>query len=62
MKRLDIAFLWHMHQPFYKDPLTDKYLMPWTRLHGVKDNYPMAALIEEFDEIKAVFNLVPSMV
>ncbi|MFA4982238.1 MAG: glycoside hydrolase family 57 protein [Candidatus Omnitrophota bacterium] len=61
-KRLSVSFLWHMHQPYYKDPLSDKYLMPWTRLHGIKDYYPMAALIEEFDEIKAVFNLVPSMI
>lgn len=61
-KRLGIAFLWHMHQPFYKDLIGGKYLMPWVRLHGVKDYYPMAALIEDFEEIKAVFNLVPSLV
>ena len=45
-KKLGIAFLWHMHQPFYKDTLTGKYLMPWVRLHGVKDYFPMALLVE----------------
>ncbi|MCX5685900.1 MAG: glycoside hydrolase, partial [Candidatus Omnitrophica bacterium] len=60
-KRLGVAFLWHMHQPFYKDPLAGKYLLPWVRLHGVKDYYPMAALVEDFD-VKATFNLVPSLV
>ncbi|MFH0763577.1 MAG: glycoside hydrolase family 57 protein [Candidatus Omnitrophota bacterium] len=60
-KRLGVAFLWHMHQPFYKDSLAGKYLLPWVRLHGVKDYYPMAALVEDFD-IKATFNLVPSLV
>jgi len=60
-KRLGIAFLWHMHQPFYKDPLAGKYLLPWVRLRGVKDYYPMAALVEDFD-VKATFNLVPSLV
>jgi len=35
--------------------------MPWVRLHGVKDYYGMAALVEEFPEIKATFNLVPSL-
>jgi len=49
-----------MHQPFYKDPLGGKYMMPWVRLHGVKDYYPMAALVEDF-EAKVTFNLVPSL-
>lgn len=61
-KRLGVAFLWHMHQPFYKDPLTDKYLMPWVRLHGIKDYFPMARLVENFDNIRVTFNLVPSLV
>ena len=60
-KRLGVAFLWHMHQPFYKDPLAGKYLLPWVRLHGVKDYYPMAALVEDFD-VRMTFNLVPSLV
>src|SRR3989338_684036 len=61
-KNLGVAFLWHMHQPFYKDTLTGKYLMPWVRLHGVKDYYPMAAILEDFGGVKATFNLVPSLV
>lgn len=61
-KRLGVAFLWHMHQPFYKDPLADKYLMPWVRLHGIKDYFPMARLVENFDNIRVTFNLVPSLV
>jgi alpha-amylase/alpha-mannosidase (GH57 family) len=61
-KRLGVAFLWHMHQPFYKDPLADKYLMPWVRLHGVKDYFPMARLVENFENIRVTFNLVPSLV
>lgn len=51
-----------MHQPFYKDPLKDKYLLPWVRLRGVKDYYPMAALVEDFEDVKVTFNLVPSLV
>ncbi|HPM43639.1 MAG TPA: glycoside hydrolase, partial [Candidatus Omnitrophota bacterium] len=61
-KKLSVAFLWHMHQPFYKDTVTGEYLMPWVRLHGVKDYYPMAALIENFTDIKATFNMVPSLI
>jgi len=61
-KKLGIAFLWHMHQPYYKDPLAGKYLLPWVRLHGVKDYFPMAALVEQFEHIKVTFNMVPSLV
>jgi alpha-amylase/alpha-mannosidase (GH57 family) len=60
-KKLSVAFLWHMHQPCYKDTLTGEYLMPWVRLHAVKDYFPMAALLEKFDNVKATFNLVPSL-
>ena len=60
-KRLGVAFLWHMHQPFYKDPLSGKYLMPWVRLHATKDYLPMALLVEKHD-VRVTFNLVPSLV
>lgn len=62
MKRLDIAFIWHMHQPYYKDVITGKYLMPWVRLHGVKDYFPMAALLENYENVKVTFNMVPVLV
>jgi alpha-amylase/alpha-mannosidase (GH57 family) len=58
-KKIRIAFLWHMHQPFYKDDLTGKYLMPWVRLHGIKDYYPMAAILERYPNVRATFNMVP---
>jgi len=61
-KKIDIAFLWHMHQPFYKDPIRGKYLMPWVRLHGIKDYFPMAAILENYDNVKVSFNLVPVLI
>lgn len=60
-KRLSVAFLWHMHQPCYKDTVTGKYLLPWVRFHAVKDYFPMAAILQGFDNVKATFNLVPSL-
>jgi alpha-amylase/alpha-mannosidase (GH57 family) len=59
---LSIAFLWHMHQPYYKDSRTGLYQMPWVRLHGLKDYYDMAALLEDYPKIRMNFNLVPSLV
>ncbi len=60
-ERLNIVFLWHMHQPLYKDPFTEEYTLPWVRLHGTKDYYDMVALLEEFPTIHQTFNLVPSL-
>lgn len=53
--------MWHMHQPLYKDPLTTEYILPWTYLHAVKDYYDMAAIVDEVDGARAVFNFVPSL-
>jgi len=60
-KKLSVAFLWHMHQPCYKDTATGIYQMPWARLRAVKDYFPMAALLEKFDNVRMTFNLVPSL-
>ena len=59
--RLSIIFLWHMHQPFYKDIVTGKYAMPWVRLHGIKDYYDMPHLLRDFPKVRQNFNLVPSL-
>ena len=61
MKPLHVAFVWHMHQPYYKDDLTSTYLLPWVRLRSAKDYYKMPALLDGYPGVKATFNLVPSL-
>jgi alpha-amylase/alpha-mannosidase (GH57 family) len=56
-----VAILWHMHQPFYEDLATHEHIMPWVRLHALKDYYGMVALLREFPSIRVTFNLVPSL-
>ena len=56
-----LCFLWHMHQPFYKDLWTGQYKLPWTRLHALKDYAGMVRILREFPSIHQTFNLVPSM-
>lgn len=51
-----------MHQPYYKDPLTGVYRLPWVRLHGIKDYYDMTAILEDFPAVHQTFNLVPSLI
>ncbi|MBM4333079.1 MAG: hypothetical protein FJ117_17995 [Deltaproteobacteria bacterium] len=58
---LNIAFLWHMHQPYYRDPLSGEYSLPWVRLHACKGYYDMISLLQEYPAIRQTFNLVPSL-
>jgi alpha-amylase/alpha-mannosidase (GH57 family) len=48
-----------MHQPQYRDPATGEYLLPWTRLHALKDYWGMVRVLEEFPGVHATFNFVP---
>lgn len=48
-----------MHQPVYQLTPTGDYLMPWVRLHAVKDYLDMVLILEKFPKIKLNFNLVP---
>jgi len=57
----DVAILWHMHQPFYEDLVTHEHILPWVRLHALKDYYGMVALLREFPDVRVTFNLVPSL-
>jgi len=59
---LYVSFLWHMHQPCYKDFVENKFVLPWVRLHAVKDYYDMVVYLDEFPEIRVNFNLVPSLI
>jgi alpha-amylase/alpha-mannosidase (GH57 family) len=56
-----VALLWHMHQPFYEDLVTHEHILPWVRLHALKDYYGMVALLREFPNVRVTFNLVPSL-
>ncbi len=58
---LAVAFLWHHHQPYYPDNVSGQNLMPWVRLHGVKDYYGMARHLQEAPEMACTINLVPSL-
>ena len=58
-KKLSIAFYWHMHQPLYQLTPDGDYLMPWVRLHAVKDYLDMVKIIDNFKNLKLNFNLVP---
>ncbi len=51
-----------MHQPYYKDPLTGEFSLPWVRLHGIKDYLDMLEILQGFPQLHQTFNLVPSLI
>ncbi len=73
MKNLDLVFLWHMHQPDYRDhgavgagqevgaggTATGEFVLPWVYLHAMKDYVDMAAHLERHPQIRCVVNFVP---
>lgn len=61
MHDVSLAFLWHQHQPYYPDDVGGENPMPWVRLHGTKDYWGMAMLLDEVPEMHATINLVPSL-
>ncbi len=56
---LRIALLWHQHQPYYK--IQDEFVLPWVRLHGVKDYADLALIAREYPTVKQSMNVVPSL-
>lgn len=60
--RLKVVFLWHMHQPYYKDYFSGEYVLPWVRLHGLKDYLDMAVILDKYPKIKQTFNYVPALI
>jgi alpha-amylase/alpha-mannosidase (GH57 family) len=55
------VFLWHLHQPEYRDPLTGKPVLPWVRLHATRAYTDMAAALEKHPSVRVVANFAPSL-
>jgi alpha-amylase/alpha-mannosidase (GH57 family) len=58
-KNVDLVFLWHMHQPDYRDYASGDFVLPWTYLHAIKDYTDMAYHLEKHPGVHAVVNFVP---
>ena len=57
--KLLISLYWHMHQPDYRDSITNEYVLPWTYLHAIKDYSDMAYHLEVNPKARVSFNFVP---
>jgi alpha-amylase/alpha-mannosidase (GH57 family) len=59
---MNVVILWHMHQPYYVNPLTKKARMPWVRLHAAKGYLDMIDLVTAQPEVRVNFNFSPVLV
>src|SRR5207253_477488 len=55
------VFLWHLHQPEYRDPQSGQPILPWVRMHACRAYTDMAAALERFPAVRAVANWAPSL-
>jgi alpha-amylase/alpha-mannosidase (GH57 family) len=51
-----VAFLWHMHQPFYGWPGRPHLMLPWVRLHAAKSYSDMAWMLERHPGVRMTVN------
>src|SRR5260221_336097 len=56
---MNVILLWHMHQPYYVNPLTKKSKMPWVPLHAANGYLDMIDLVTAQPELRGNFNFTP---
>ena len=58
---MNLSFIWHMHQPDYRDA-SGIMQMPWVFLHAIKDYYDMPWMLARHEGHKATFNITPPLI
>ena len=58
---LNLAIIFHQHQPYYKNKLTGMVEMPWVRVHGMTEYVDSPGILSQTDT-KVTYNLVPSFI
>ena len=59
---LNLAIVWHQHQPLYWNRLTGEYELPWVRVHAVQEYIDSARISAEHPNVHVAFNLQPSLI
>ncbi len=61
-KPLNVVIVWHMHQPFYYDPISKQFVLPWVRLHAARDYWRMAEILSKYPDIHVTIDLSGSLI
>jgi alpha-amylase/alpha-mannosidase (GH57 family) len=59
---MNVILLWHMHQPYYVNPMTKMAMMPWVRLHAARGYLDMVDLLDRVPDVQMNFNFTPVLV
>jgi len=59
LRKVRLAFLWHMHQPPYREATSGEVLMPWVRLHATRSYRDMAWILERHPGVRCTVNFTP---
>ncbi len=59
---IHVMILWHLHQPPYRHPKSNTFILPWVRLHATKNYHMMLGMLEKHPGIHATMNVTPSLI
>ncbi len=59
---LNLAIIFHQHQPYYKNKLTNTFEMPWVRVHAMTEYVDSPGILSQYPDTKVTYNLVPSFI
>lgn len=58
---LSVALVWHMHQPYYRDDVAKRFMLPWVRRRAAKDYLHMLEILARHPTVRVTMNMVPSL-
>ena len=53
---MHLLILWHFHQPYYAQPGSEVFDLPWVRLHSAKSYLDMAAVLNRHPSFRCTAN------
>ncbi|MGB1818527.1 MAG: glycoside hydrolase, partial [Candidatus Poseidoniaceae archaeon] len=59
---MNLAIIFHQHQPYYKNKLTNTFEMPWVRVHAMTEYVDSPGILSQYPDTKVTYNLVPSFI
>ena len=59
---INLAIVFHQHQPYYKNKVTNFYELPWVRTHALVEYVDSPGILSQYPGTKITYNIVPSLI
>ena len=59
---INLAIIFHQHQPYYKNKVTNFYELPWVRTHALTEYVDSPGILSHYPGTKITYNIVPSLI